>query len=234
MEEILTWITTNPAKSFYALMALSFLVNRLPFIGVFFRTFNTLLHESGHAIGAIATSGEVLRIDLNKDTSGVAQTKSKGRASAFITSFSGYPFAAIASCLFLTLTLSGYQKAVAFVILSLALLNLILFVRNIYGIFWLTVFALLLGTVTVYSSSTLLWVFVLFISLIAVTETFMSTMLITFLGLTNPRKAGDMTNLQKTTGIPAGIWALLNGVVVAFVLYYTVVNYFPDIIQMMG
>lgn len=234
MEEIITWITANPEKSFYALMALSFLVNRLPYIGVFFRTLNTLLHESGHAIGAIATSGEVLRIDLNKDTSGIAQTKSKGRFSAFITSFSGYPFAALASSLFLILTLNGYQKEVAFVILSLALLNLILFVRNVYGIFWLIVFALLLGTVAVYGSSTILWVFVLFISLIALTETFMSTLLITYLGLTNPRKAGDMTNLQKSTGIPAGVWALLNGATVAFVLYYTVANYFPDILHLTG
>lgn len=230
----MSWITINPEKSFYSLMALSFVVNRLPFIGVFFRTFNTFLHESGHAIGAIATSGEVVRIDLNRDTSGIAQTKNRGRLSAFITSFAGYPFAAIASSLFLILTVNGHQKAVAFVILSLTLLNLILFVRNLYGIFWLLMFSLILGAFAGYGSSTSLWAFVLFISLIALTETFMSTLVITFLGLTNPRKAGDMTNLQKNTGIPAGVWTVVNGGAVAYILYYTVVNYFPDFMKLTG
>lgn len=231
MDTINNWITDNTVLAFYLMMALSFLLNRLPFIGVFFRTVNTLFHESGHAIGAILTSGEVVRIDLNKDTSGIAETKSKGKAGAFITSFAGYPFAAVASSLLLVLAINHQYKEVAFILLSFAFLNLMLFVRNLFGIVWLVLFSGLIIISVWYTNDLFLKLLILFISMIAFTETLASTLVITFLAMTKPRQAGDMANMQKTTGIPAGFWALVNCVIVFGVLYYTVIHYFPGVQQ---
>ena len=61
----------------YAFFAAGILITRLPFVGKFFRITNTLIHESGHAIMALLTSGNVVSIDLMSDTSGTATTKSK-------------------------------------------------------------------------------------------------------------------------------------------------------------
>lgn len=232
MDEINNWITTNNVLAFYGLMAISFILNRLPFAGVFFRTVNTLLHESGHAIGAIVTSGEVIKIDLNKDTSGVAETKSNGKAGAFITSFAGYPFAAIASSLLLVLAINGQHKLVAFILLSFLLLNLMLFVRNVFGILWILLFSALIIVSVYFADDLLLKLLILFISLIAFTETLASTLLITYLAMTKPKKSGDMANMQKTTGIPAAFWAMVNCFIVLAVLYYTVIHYFPGVEQL--
>lgn len=230
--EIINDFTGNEARTFYLVFAVSFLVNRLPYIGVFFRTVNTLLHESGHAIAAIVTSGEVIKIEYRKDTSGLAQTKTNGRFSAFLTSLAGYPFAAFASAGILALAISGQHKMVVFILLSVILLNLMLFVRNAFGIIWLVIFSALLITLLLYANDTVLQLVVWFVCMIAFTETIVSTAVITLLGFTNPKKSGDMANMQKTTGIPAPFWALVNLLIVVAVLYYTVVHYFPGFTEL--
>lgn len=225
--EIIDLLTGNKALTFYIVFALSFIINRLPYAGVFFRTVNTMLHESGHAIAAILTSGEVIKIEYRKDTSGLAQTKTNGRFSAFLTSFAGYPFAALASSILLILTINGQFKIVAFILLSLVILNLILFVRNSFGIIWLIIFSILLIIIMIYANQLTQRIFLLFVCMIAFTETIASTAVITFLGFTNGKKSGDMSNLKKITGVSTAFWSIMNLVIVVSILYYTVVNYFP-------
>lgn len=225
--EIIDLLTGNEALTFYIVLALSFIINRLPYAGVFFRTVYTMLHESGHAIAAILTSGEVIKIEYRKDTSGLAQTKTNSRFSAFLTSFAGYPFAALASSVLLILTINGQLKIVAFILLSLVILNLILFVRNSFGIVWLIIFSILLIIMMIYANHLTQRIFLLFVCMIAFTETIASTAVITILGLTNGKKSGDMSNLKKITGVSAAFWSIMNLVIVVSILYYTVVNYFP-------
>lgn len=231
METLNNWITENESLAFYAIMACSFIFNRLPYLGVFFRTVNTLLHESGHAIAAVVTSGEVVKIDLNKDTSGIAQTKSKNKACAFVTSFAGYPFAAAASSGLLILSMNGQHKVAAFILLSMILINLMLFVRNAFGIMWLLLFSGLIIVSVWYTSDMFLKILMMFVSMIAFTETIASTGFITFLALTQPKKSGDMANIQKTTGIPAAFWGVLNCGLVIWMVWYTIIHYFPSVDQ---
>lgn len=229
MQTIEKWIALNDVLTFYLLLAFSFLINRLPVAGVFFRTVNTLLHETGHALGAIITSGEVVRIELKEDTSGIAETKSRGKWRAFLVSFAGYPFAALSGTTLLILAMTGSHKIAAFILMTVALINLMFFVRNWYGIIWLIIFLALLISTTVYASDIMLKVTVVFICLIAVTEAFASTLTITLLSFSKPARAGDLTNLQKTSGIPAGFWALVIFGTVMVIIYYTITNYFPGI-----
>lgn len=231
METINNWILQNEILAFYILLASSFIINRIPVIGIFFRSVNTLLHESGHAIMAVLTSGEVMRIEINHDTSGMAQTKNSGKFRAFLTSFAGYPFAALAGSIFLIMSLKGYYNQAAFILLTIIVLNLILFVRNLYGILWLIFFSA--GTMFIYqyASEMIMKWFILFVSMISITESITSTLLITYLGFTKPRSSGDLANMQKTSGIPAGFWAMINCGIVILIVYYTVVHYFPEITQ---
>lgn len=229
MEIINDWIIKNEILAFYILLVISFIFNRIPFIGVFFRSVNTLLHESGHALVAVLTSGEVMRIEINKDTSGLAQTKNSGKFRAFLTSFAGYPFAAFAGAVFLIMALKGLHNQVAFILLSIIILNLILFVRNLYGILWLILFSASTMLIFLYAEDMVMKWYILFISMISLTESITSTLLITFLGFSKPRASGDLANMQKTSGLPAGFWALINCGIVLLIVYYTIVHYFPEI-----
>lgn len=232
MQTLATWIAGHPVSVFYILLSVSLLINRLPVVGVFFRTVNTLLHESGHALGAILTSGEVIRIDIKKDTSGVAQTKSNSRFRAFIVSIAGYPFAALAGSFLLALAINEQNRLVLLILLSIMLIDLMLFVRNAYGIVWLLIFSTLLIFIAWFQHSLLTHLFVLFICMIAFTETFWSTITVTILGIMQPRKSGDPWNMQKTTGIPAAFWALVIFAMVMWIMYYTISHYFPAISQL--
>ncbi|MFH1121033.1 MAG: M50 family metallopeptidase [Bacteroidota bacterium] len=217
----------NPHIMFYLILGGSLLILRMPLIGKYFRTLNTLLHESGHAIAAILTSGEVLKIELGSDTSGSAYTRSGSKLKAMFVSFAGYPAAALFSALMLAFAVNNQPKIVFFILLTVALLNLALFVRNTYGIAWLLTFSALILLIFSVGNNELNYVFTLAVSLISLSETVYSTLIILFLSISRPRKAGDATNLAKISKVPAAIWGLLVSMMVAFIVYYTVFHFFP-------
>ena len=200
-------------------------------IGRYFRTLNTLLHESGHAVAAILTSGEIIHIELNSDTSGAALTKSSSKLRAFMVTFSGYPFAALASGGLLWLTVHQQYRYIFLILLSICLLNLMLFVRNSYGLIWLFTFSLIIIFIAWYQHSFLTEAFTTLISLIAFVETILSTLTIAYLGFKSPKKAGDMTNLERVTQIPAFFWAFIITGIVALIVYYTILYTFPNLMQ---
>jgi hypothetical protein len=224
-------LSLNPHLLFYAVLTGAIIIIRIPLIGKYFRTVNTLLHESGHAIAAILSSGEVINIELSSDTSGSAYTKSGSGIKAMFVSFSGYPFAAAFSGLLLALAVNYQFKWVFYILLTIALLNLTLFVRNTYGIAWLLTFSGLILFTFWIGNTTLSYVFALAVSLISLSESVFSTLVILYLGFSRPRKAGDVTNLAKISRVPAVIWALMISFIVAVLVYYTVVHYFPSPLQ---
>ena len=67
----------------------------MPIIGKVFRVFYTMIHELGHALMAMITSGEIISISLFADTSGNTITKSKGKFEQFLIAIAGYPIAAV-------------------------------------------------------------------------------------------------------------------------------------------
>ncbi len=223
--------TRNPHLLFYAILAGAILIIRIPLIGRYFRTVNTMLHESGHAIAAILTSGEVINIELSSDTSGSAFTKSGSRIKAMFVSLSGYPFAAAFSGLLLALAVNHQYKWSFYILLTMALLNLALFVRNTYGIAWLLTFSGLILFTFWLGNQLVSYAFALAVSLISLSESVFSTLIILYLGFSKPRKAGDVTNLTKITHVPAAIWALVISFLVTLFVYYTVIHYFPSPLQ---
>jgi hypothetical protein len=221
----------NPHLLFYAILAGSVVLIRIPLIGKYFRSVNTLLHESGHAFAAILSSGDVIHVELGSDTSGSAYTKSGSKLKALFVSFSGYPFAAAFSGLLIALSVGHQYKWVFYILLTVALLNLAFFVRNTYGLAWLFTFSGLILFVFWIGNNMLSYIFALAVSLISLSETVFSTLIILYLGFSRPRKAGDLTNLAKISGIPAAIWALLITLLVTILVYYTITHYFPSPLQ---
>jgi len=214
---------------FYTIVAGSFLIQRVPFIGRYLRTLNTLLHESGHALAALLTSGEVMTISIDSDTSGLTKTKSNSRFSAIIVSAAGYPFAAAFSSLLVALAISRQPQLVFFILLSIMLINLALFVRNTYGIFWLVISLIFILILYWKANETVFTYSAIVLSIISLTESVTSGFALIALALKNSSKAGDATNLARLTSIPAAIWSLLLMAFTLWCIYYLFIHHFPTV-----
>ena len=224
MEEIFT----NQSVIFYILLFVSIVITQLPWIGVFFRGLNTLIHESGHAILALLLNGNVLKINLSGDTSGSAITTTNNKFKSFLVSFSGYPFSSLVSLvLFYFIKQNAYQYVI-YPLLIIAIVNLMLFVRNLYGIFWLSVF-IILSFLVIYFDKTFIWLgFSLLCAFVILSESFISTLRLIYITLKSPKDAGDSGNLAKITKIPALIWSFLFAIISGILTYQTIILYFPN------
>ena len=194
---------------FYTCFFLGAVLSPIPFAGKFLNVFNTMIHESGHAIMALITGGGVMNIKLSADTSGAAQTKSKYWIGKVLTSFAGYPVASLTAWLFFWLIQQQKVTYVLFVIISLLLINLILWVRNTFGMIWLISIGALTILVYLYGNTQFKHSFVTFCASILLFQSIYSTLILLVLAFKNPSKAGDAKNLSTFTYIPALIWALL-------------------------
>ncbi len=193
---------------FYGLTALSLLLPKLPVVGVFFRIINTMIHETGHAAAALLVNGEVVRIDLLHDTSGTAITRSGGKLAQAIVSISGYVVSSVAAWLMFMAVLSGKEKWILFALLSVAVVNLLLWVRNAFGIIWLLVFISLCLSVSFYENELIERAFVIFCSGVVLFDSVSSAWVLLYLAWKHPKQAGDARNLAQSTGIPTVLWAL--------------------------
>lgn len=193
----------------YVLTMLSLVLPRIPVIGVFFRIVNTMIHETGHAVAALFTSGEVLNIDLFHDTSGAATTKSKSAVSRFIISIAGYFVSSIAAWLLFKAIWLNHINWVLFALLCIALVNLLFWVRNAFGILWLFLFQVLIFVVWRYADVFWQKAFVIFCSGVVLFDSVASAWVILYLSIKFPKQSGDAKNLADQTGIPAFFWALI-------------------------
>ena len=212
---------------FYIILLLSIVLTRIPFVGKYFRIVNTLIHESGHALVALLTSAEVQQINLFTDTSGSAITKSGNWFSKFFTSLAGYPSSALAAMLFFYLIKQQSYVYIIYGLGVLAAINLLFFVRNGYGIFWLVTFILILAALIYFKDDFALFCFSVFFSFIVLTDAIISAFHLLIISFHSPEKAGDAKNLSTFAFLPAMVWALVFLAFNCWIIYYTVLNYFP-------
>ncbi|MEI8202886.1 MAG: M50 family metallopeptidase [Bacteroidota bacterium] len=212
---------------FYMMLISAIIIIRVPVIGKYFRVFNTLIHENAHAVMALLLNGSIKRMELFSDLSGSATTTTKSKFATIIVSFVGYPAASFSSLLMLFLIQKHFYTELLIGILFLSVISLIFFVRNKYGIIWLMIFIVLNSLMYYSDSDILIFLFLLFLSFIVLAESTVSSVELFFIALKNSSKAGDATNLKKSTHIPAIIWCFLFVVISAYVLYLAVSIYFP-------
>lgn len=204
---------------FYGCMILASVLSMVPFAGKFLNVLNTLIHESGHAVMAMLTGGGVMNIKLSADTSGAAQTKSKYWLGKVFTSLAGYPVSALIAWLFFWLIKEKNTTYVYYIILSLILINLILWVRNTFGIIWLLVMGSVSALIYLYGTTLVKYLFASFCASIVLFQSIFSAITLLIIAVNNPDKAGDAKNLKEFTFIPAIIWSLLMLSFVSWVSY---------------
>jgi hypothetical protein len=217
----------QPSNLFYLILVFTLLITRIPFIGKYFRVVDTIIHETAHALMAVLTSGKVLSINLFADTSGSTVTKSSNKFGQVLVSLAGYPISSLTALLMMYLISTGNHLLIIFILVSVAITGMMLFIRNGYGLLWAGTFSVLNFLVIYFDHQLLIQSLSIFYTLIILTDSVIAPLYLLVLSVTQASKAGDAANLKKTTHIPAVIWALLFSAIAIYCGYWAVVIGFP-------
>lgn len=216
----------NKDTVFYVLLGISLILTRVPVIGIYFRIVNTMIHETGHALTALFTSGSVLRMELLSNTEGNAVTKSNSKLASTLVALMGYPASSAIALLFFYLLKTDNHITILWSLAGIAAIDLIFFVRNRFGIFWLSTFLIIMAAVLYFKNPFLQYAFSVFFSLIILTDSLISAIQLLIISILTPKKAGDAKNLKNFTKIPAMFWALLFVVFAVYMVWLSVSLFF--------
>lgn len=189
-----------------SLILLAFLIIHIPYLGTFLRAINTMIHESGHALLALLLKGDVHSISLFANLEGVTISSYTSILAGIVISLSGYVFA---SAMLLVFSYLWYKRKYEWMIVNLTVLsaiNLLFWVRNLYGVFWLLLFIILLVLLLTLKKRNLKEIATFMILLILMSDTIRASFIILWLSVVSPNNAGDATNLGSLTFIPAFLW----------------------------
>jgi hypothetical protein len=206
---------------FYVCLLSAVLLSAIPFVGKWINVLNTLIHESAHAVMSLLTGGGVMNIKLSADTSGAAQTKSKFWIGKVLTSMAGYPASSFTALLLFYLIQQQHVKYILFILLSVILINLILWVRNAFGMIWLLVTGFLLTMMIIYGTKTVQYACAVVCASVIFFQAVYSSITLLIISLKTPGKAGDAKNLSDFTYIPAAVWSIALLLLVGYVAYQT-------------
>lgn len=199
-----------PEFVFYIVVGL--ILTKVPVVGKYFRLLNTLVHEVGHVLMSLLTSGKVYKVEIFRDTSGVAVTGSRGRFSTILTTLAGYPFSSGVALLFIWLISIERFEIVVYTILVLLVISGMFWVRNLFGFMWIVAFFLITVIIDGYEvtgSGGVLEGYLLLVTAVLLVESVSSALVILRLSFKDSKEAGDATNLARATFIPAVVWGTL-------------------------
>ncbi len=214
--------TPSPTGYFYLCLFMALILPKVPVLGRYFNVFNTLVHENGHAIMALITHGKVKHIHLFADTSGTTTMASRYPLSHFLTALAGYPASGAGALLLFYLVNTHNSLSLLIAISTFILLNLLLFVRNTYGILWLISFGALLYLLYYLDIPLAMYLAVCFFAGILFWQSLTTPLYLIYLAAKTPKNAGDATILAKITRIHPLIWSVLLFAATLTLAWYTV------------
>lgn len=204
---------------FYASMAI--VLYRIPLIDKVLRTIHTLLHETGHVVMTVMTSGKIHRVELHSNLSGVTITESSNKFRQFLISIAGYPFASASGWFAFWLIFNGYAHEYLFGLSGVIFLILMSSVRNMYGIIW-SLLIIASFMLVIYNVPQFVWAVSVLAATITVIESAWMSGVICVIAFKSPQNAGDPSNLFKLTGIHSVFWGFIFFAQAAFFAYMSV------------
>lgn len=209
--------------------ALSIILSFIPFAGLIvypFKLFVTFIHEGGHALAAVATMGDVERIVINPDTSGL--TLSLGGMSIIIAS-AGYLTSTLFGAALLLICRNGKNAKAALGFSAALILGLTVFFMDFRsGLFsWIVGIVLTAGLIffTMVSNPRVAHFFLSFLAVQCCLNALYDLRTLFLLSATT-REASDAMNMQRLTLIPAVVWATLWLALSLIVLWLALRHYF--------
>jgi hypothetical protein len=200
---------SNWAKTILFIIG-SALLTHMPLIpSSFFRNLDTMVHEFGHAAMTLALSGKVMYIELYDDHSGVTYSSITWAWALIPVSLAGYFTASLFAWFLFSAYAKGKQRLGLQVMIALAVLSLVLFVRNMFGVTWLLGFVVLTVLVLALTPKWLRDFYYLLVAFICLEESVFGPFSLIIYAIRSSRQAGDATNLAQYTGVPAILWAVI-------------------------
>lgn len=195
-------------REFLILFLVGMVFCSLPFVGVCFRCLNTMFHENGHALMAILTLGKIKKIDISSTTEGAISHVTKNKFTRLLVTIAGYPFASFMALAMAYLYVKEDYEMILYVIVTALLINLLMWVRNSFGVFWIIIFgSIIIGTYFFIPQLNIL--LMKLIVAILLYENVKTAMVILKLSIQKRKEAGDATTMRNITKIPAFVWGLL-------------------------
>lgn len=205
---------------FFFFLLTAFLLIHVPFLGNYIRVINTLIHESGHAFITLL-GGDVEMITLFTNAEGATYSSQSNTIGSFFTSLAGYTFASFAAFISFLLIGKRKQSLLIDILLGFIFVNLIFWVRNPYGVFWLCSFAVGFLFLLIKGTQGFRDHLLLMIASILLVDSVQSAFEIFYLSVVHPQFAGDAANLSKLTlVIPTPIWGGLFLIQALWFCYY--------------
>ena len=209
----------------YGYIAMVFVAMRIPYFGIIIRVFNTLIHESAHASMALLTSGKILKIELQNDTSGSTLSVAKSKRSQFLVAIVGYPVAAAAGYLLFWAIVHAFNVYALYTMLFLTSFVLLFYVRNFFGILWSLIFISILAFILWLNQSKVIDFTVFTLAVVLAVEAIYSSFTLFVIAIENPSEAGDAKLLSSITKLPAFFWALIFVGFNGWIVYRIVVDF---------
>lgn len=164
----------------------------------------TIVHEAGHAVVASATGRSLTGIRLHSDTSGL--TVSRGRPTGpgmVATLAAGYVAPGVLGLAAALVLASGHAVALLWAFAA-ALVVMLLYIRNLYGLLVMIVVGGLIGAATWYLEPLAQsWVAYLLTWLLLLAAPRPTIEL-----MRRPSRTSDAAQLSRLTGMPATMWSL--------------------------
>ena len=195
------WMTT-----ILFLAGSAILTHWIPFSS-FFRNLDTTVHEFGHAVTTLLVSGRVMYIELFADHSGVTYSYVESGWRVIPVALAGYVTASLFA-LYLFYAYRTGNERLGFAAMSLfAAASLLLFVRNGFGVVWLTGFIVVNIVAAMMPFRFIRQFYYLLVAFISLEESVVGPIYLLVLSVTNSGQAGDAANLARATAIPSAVWA---------------------------
>ncbi|MBI2841671.1 MAG: M50 family metallopeptidase [Acidobacteria bacterium] len=182
------------------------------------KIFVVLLHEISHGVAAVATGGEIVRIEVNPEQGGICYTRG---GNGFVTLSAGYLGSMLWGALILIAAArTRYDRYISGAIGAFILIVALLYVRNLFGFAAALLFALAL-ILCGWKLSGPTNDFVL--KVIGMTSCLYAVLDIVDDVLRRPGIGSDADMLAQNTGIPSlawgALWVLSSVVTTAFSLW---------------
>ncbi|NGP44424.1 M50 family metallopeptidase [Bacillaceae bacterium SIJ1] len=204
-----------------------FILLYVPGVQMILRTWNTLVHESGHAVAALLVGGQVNDIQLFANLSGLTRSWTASGWPVIVVSLAGYLSSSIVLLLFSWLWKKKIHHFILMSVGLIALLSGLFWVRNLFGIIWIAV--LLIGLIYLLSTQRKSWsagVSLCFI-LILLVDSVRAAFDLLLLSFFSPARAGDASILASTTWVPALVWGCAFAIVSVWAAWRSVVLVAP-------
>ncbi|TVY10292.1 M50 family metallopeptidase [Paenibacillus cremeus] len=189
------------------LIVSAFLTHLIPFHD-FFRNLDTLIHEFGHAVVTLLLSGKVRSIELFANHSGVTYSQVTKGWSLIPIALAGYMTASLFALFMFRQWAKERQRLGLQIMTIIAILALVLFVRNEFGMMWLIGFVILNVIMLSFMPRWLMDIYYMLLAFLTLEESVFGPFSLILYAWDDPAKAGDATNLSHVTPVPAIGWAL--------------------------